>query len=173
MQLPASGGERTGNDGTAGLTKVEVAKRELWKSIESLPPDATFNILFYNHAFTIFRDKMVKATQANKRSAKEYIDGITADSSTNIYDTLERAFEIGGQGAVDRAYKVNFDTIFFLTDGSPTSGKTTDWREILAEVDRWNKAKRIKVHCVGIGPHNSPFLQGLAARTGGEYTTRG
>ena len=74
---------------------------------------------------------------------------------------------------MDKAYKVNFDTIFFLTDGSPTSGKTTDTAEILAEVERWNKAKRIKVHCVGIGPHNSVFLQRLASQTGGEYTARG
>jgi len=173
MQLPASAGDRTGGEGTAGLIKIEVAKNELWKSIQSLPADATFNILFYNHAYTVFRDRMIGASPANKQAAKEYIDGIVADNRTNIYDTLQRAFEIGGQGAVDKEYKVNFDTIFFLTDGSPTSGKTTDWREILAEVERWNKAKRIKVHCVGIGPHNSAFLHGLAAQTGGEYTTRG
>jgi HEAT repeat protein/VWA domain-containing protein len=173
MQGPASTGRTTGNDGTAGLTKIEVAKRELWKSVQSLAPDATFNVLFYNHAFTVFHKGMARATAANKRAVKEYIDGINADSSTNIYDTLERAFQIGGQGAVDKAYKVNFDTIFFLTDGSPTSGKTTDWKEILAEVDRWNKTKRIKVHCVGIGPHNQAFLSQLARKTGGEYTTRG
>jgi len=173
MQLPASPSEQSGNEGTAGLIKVEVAKNELLKSIESLPPDATFNILFYNDHYTVFKERMVKANGANKREARDYISGITASSSTNIYDTLERAFQIGGQGAVDRAYKVNFDTIFFLTDGSPTSGKTTDTGEILAEVDRWNKTKRIKVHCVGIGQHNSRFLQRLAAKTGGKYTSKG
>ena len=173
MQLPASPSNESGNEGTAGLIKVEVAKNELLKSIESLPPDATFNILFYNDHYTVFKERMVKANGANKREARDYIGGITASSSTNIYDTLERAFQIGGQGAVDKAYKVNFDTIFFLTDGSPTSGKTTDTGEILAEVDRWNKTKRIKVHCVGIGQHNSPFLQQLAAKTGGKYTRKG
>jgi len=173
MKGPAASGVETGNEGTAGLTKIEVAKNELLKSLESLPPDSTFNILFYSDSFSIFKEKMVKANGTFKREAREYIEGIAANSSTNIYDVLERAFEIGGQGAVDRAYKVNFDTIFFLTDGSPTSGKTTDTGEILAEVGRWNKAKKIKVHCVGIGAHNSPFLQKLAAMTGGQYTSRG
>jgi len=173
MKGPASSGESTGNDGTGGLTKIEVAKNELWKSIEQLAPDATFNILFFQTDYTVFKQKMVKANAANKRAAKRYIDDIVADGYTNIHDTLERAFQFGGQGAVDKAYKVNFDTIFFLTDGSPTAGKTTDTEEILAAVGRWNMSKRIKVHCVGIGAHNSTFLRKLSADTGGEYTSRG
>jgi len=173
MKSLASSGQSTGDDGMGGLTKIDVAKNELWKSIEQLAPDATFNILFFQTDYTVFKKKMVKATAANKRAAKAYIDGIVADGYTNIHDTLERAFQFGGQGAVDKAYKVNFDTIFFLTDGSPTAGKTTDTGEILAAVGRWNMSKRIKVHCVGIGAHNAPFLMRLSSNTGGEYTSRG
>jgi hypothetical protein len=173
MKSLASSGQSTGNDGTGGLTKIDVAKNELWKSIEQLAPDATFNILFFETDFTVFKKKMVKANAANKRAAKAYIDDIVANGYTNIHDTLERAFQFGGQGAVDKAYKVNFDTIFFLTDGSPTAGKTTDTAEILAAVGRWNMSKRIKVHCVGIGAHNSRFLMRLSSQTGGDYTSRG
>lgn len=172
MDAPAGDATKTGGQGESGLTKFEVARRELLKSVDNLPPDATFNILFYADDYTVFRDKMVKASKANKRAAHDYVGGITPKGSTNIYDTLERAFQIGGHGAVDRAYKVAFDTIFFLTDGSPTSGKTTDTEEILSEVSRWNLAKRIKVHAIGIGAHNGRFLQKLAAQTGGDYVKR-
>ncbi len=172
MDSPAGDATKTGGGGQSGLTKFEVARNELLKSVDNLPADATFNILFYADDYTVFRDKMVKATKSNKRAAHDYVGGITPKGSTNIYDTLERAFQIGGQGAVDRAYKVAFDTIFFLTDGSPTSGKTTDTEEILSEVKRWNLAKRIKVHAIGIGAHNGRFLQKLAAQTGGNYVKR-
>lgn len=172
MAEPARKPGQTGGGGDGQSSKFEIARRELLKSLDSLPPKATFNVLFYNEAFQVFQDKMVKASKANKKAARDFVDGLNAQGATNIYDTLERAFEIGGQGAVDKAYKPNFDTIFFLTDGSPTAGKTTDTKEILAEVDRWNRAKRIKVHCVGVGAHNSRFMRNLAEKTGGQYTAR-
>ena len=98
---------------------------------------------------------------------------------------METAFKMTGVGAAaDRAYEPVFDTIFFMTDGTPTSGKTTDTKLILGDVHRWNEARKIRIHVVGMGGKakgapgqrgddlDKDFLQKLAAENGGECVLR-
>jgi uncharacterized protein with von Willebrand factor type A (vWA) domain len=72
--------------------------------------------------------------------------------STNIYDAFETTFKMMGVGAsADKAYAPVYDTIFFMTDGVPTSGKVKDKDKILSEVRRWNEGRKIRIHVVGMG----------------------
>ena len=77
--------------------------------------------------------------------------------STNIFDTLERAF-------ADQ----DVDTIYLLTDGDPSAGRIKDVEGIAEEVRRWNRTRQIVIHCIGIGT-DSPLLKRLAAENGGSY----
>ena len=64
------------------------------------------------------------------------------------------------------------DAIFLVSDGSPTTpkGEVEDPERTLQAVREWNAAKRVAIHCIGIGArHNSSFLKQLAEENGGQY----
>jgi hypothetical protein len=89
------------------------------------------------------------------------------------------------------------ETIFFLTDGSPTvsddssdigevgrpdkngqvkkmvgNGKMCVPENIVAEIKRVNTFRKCVIHTVGIGPHDSRLMGELARISGGTYTDR-
>jgi len=167
-------------------TKVEIAKSELKKAIAGLPEDASFTILFYNHEIEVYSATMITAGKPAKEKAYSYIDGKVPAGNTNIHDALKAAFDIvmpdrgvpggagggpslTGEGAARKSNKGGADTIFFLTDGKPTTGKILDPAGILAAVATWNETRRIQIHCVGIGDHDKDFLRKLAEGNGGTY----
>jgi hypothetical protein len=102
------------------------------------------------------------------------VKDLGAASSTNIYDAMDAAFKVAGMGARDKEYEPAADTIFLLSDGSPTKpdGSFDDWEKIIRAVDEWNRLKRIKIHTIGVGGHNVAFMSELARRNGGKYVAR-
>ena len=119
-------------------------------------------------------EKMVPSNAAMKKEVEAWIKGLSAASSTNIYDALDSAFRVAGMGARDRHYDLGADTIFLLSDGSPTKpdGTADDWEKILRAVNEWNRLKRVVVHTIGIGGHNAAFMSRLARENGGTYVAR-
>ena len=96
--------------------------------------------------------------------------------TTNILDALREAFRIAGSGATKKDAPVVVDTIYLLTDGSPTDerGFPEDAGRILAAVRRWNALGRVTIHTIGVGNDlNKPFLERLAKDNGGTFLHRG
>ena len=169
-------------------TKIEIAKCELKRAICNLPADALFNIVFYNHEIEVYQKALVKATKGAKESVYRFIDAKGPAGMTNIHDSLQKAFEIAppgkgtagkaggvqvtGSGKRNKPARGGVDTIFFLTDGKPTDGKIVDPNAILAAVRLWNGTRKIQIHTVGIGDHDTSFLQNLAEQNGGTYVKR-
>ncbi|MEM7202159.1 MAG: HEAT repeat domain-containing protein [Planctomycetota bacterium] len=65
------------------------------------------------------------------------------------------------------------DTVFFLSDGRPTTGALVDEKEILAEIDRINEVHRIVFHAIAIGDFQKGFLRQLAEANGGVFVDLG
>ena len=85
------------------------AKRELLASLEALPPETQFQIIFYNLRAEMMplggpSRRLVFASAANKAAARRYLDTIVADNGTDHLPALKAAL------ALDP------DVIFFLTD---------------------------------------------------------
>ena len=157
------------------VAKVDAAKRELIRSLKSIPAKGFFTIIVYNDLIKVWQPKLVKATPANKTKAEEFVGGLTAAQSTNIYGALEACFKLAGMGASDKRYDLGADTIFLLSDGSPTKsdGTLDSTEKILVACREWNRLKRVTIHCIGIGKaHNGAFLGALAAENGGQYVAR-
>jgi hypothetical protein len=85
---------------------------------------------------------------------------------TNTYGALEAAFS-------DKAV----DTIYFLSDGNPTTGTTVNHQEILTAVRRWNQGRNVHIYTIGllVGKYGNEdheklksFLKSLASQNGGE-----
>lgn len=152
-----------------GKARLDLARREVKNAIASLPSDSSFNVIAYNDFVMPWRERQVKASAKNRRSAQEFLDNLFAFGATNIYDSLELAFRISAPGTKDKYYDQSADTILFLSDGGPTAGRTTEPDEILAAVRDWNRVKQVVIHVIGVGRQiNKPLLESLARDSGGE-----
>lgn len=152
----------------AGPPKIVTAKQELIGAINNIDDDEIFNLIFFNHQVVPWQRKMQDGTEGKKKRAIRWVEEQAPTGTTNIYDALEAAYAI----ALSATGEPLIDTIFFLTDGRPTSGKVRDPKRILDEVLEWNKAARIRINAIGIGEHDAELLKGLAQGTGGEYVAK-
>lgn len=154
-------------------SRSEASREELSKALEQLHSNKTFNIIWYNHAATAFKKKMVQATPDNIKAAQKWLKTLPAYSSTNIYDALKMAFTFAGRGAFDTAYDVNFEQIFLMTDGKPTLQGVgdDDPRKIVEGARKWNSLKRVQIHTIAFGNTDIDhvFMFDLASENGGEY----
>ena len=80
----------------------------------------------------------------------------------------------GGRGrGRDGDYMVAVDTIFFLSDGKPTTGRFVDPDDILREVRKLNELRRVVVHTIALGQFQKTFMKRLAKENGGVFVDLG
>jgi len=122
--------------------RIAVAKRELVKAIKSLDEKTLFNLAtFAGHVNTWKKDGEVPATDANKKAALVWIEGaLLPRGATNTYGAL-----IEG---LDRNPLV--DTIFFLSDGIPSTGKYEVPEEILVKLRYANRFRRVIINTIAL-----------------------
>jgi hypothetical protein len=137
---------------------LTVAQRELLRSLEQLPPDARFGVIFYNLSATIFTDSqgrqaLMAATQANKARVRSLLAKVKPNGGTNHMSALRTALALRPE------------VIYFLTDADLMTSK--DVEDILEEAG----ATRIQAIEFGVGPDlgQSVPLRRLAAASGGTY----
>jgi hypothetical protein len=137
---------------------LDVAKREMLSSINQLPPDASFGVIFYSLETRILSDPL----------GRKGLMAATANNKVRVRTQLESISPLGGTDhmlALREALKLEPEVIFFLTDADLMSN--SDVNEILAEVG----STRIQAVEFGLGTElglRSPLAR-LAATTGGSY----
>jgi hypothetical protein len=143
---------------------MELARRELWISLQDLPLTAQFQIVFFNLTNHTFgqpgeRPRLVPATSQNLRLAKQFLRGIRPDSGT---DRLS---------ATLAALRFEPDVLYLLTDADAPELNAKD----LFEIQRANKRKAV-IHVVefGLGGDLSQdsFLKKLARQNNGMHYYR-
>jgi len=148
--------------------RIDILKIELEHVVKNmLPDDAKFNLIAYSDNLLPWKKKLTKAEDRNKQKAVDFVKKMEPKGSTNTHDALELAF-------TDKSV----DTIYFLSDGAPTSGKLIHPDEILFAVRRWNQGRKVIIHTIGLlvgkyqqNENHEPlkkFLQRLASDNGGE-----
>lgn len=142
----------------ASHSSLEVAKRELLASLDQLPPDAEFAVVFYNMTPRMLSDPLghkgrMSATAANKARIRSQLSTIVPDGGTDHMSALRAALALRPE------------VVFFLTDADlMTNG---DVNEILSEAG----TSRIQAVEFGRGMNlgeRTP-LRRLATTTGGAY----
>jgi len=143
--------------GEEGTTRIEVAKEQLRNTLRSLADGVLFNIIPFSNGAYAYEDFLVELSEEERSLAGEYVDALQASGGTNIHDAIEAAFR-----------DPEVDTIYLLSDGSPSAGPITDAGLLRDEVARWNSIRGIRIHCVAVG-QDHPLLRGLAEDSGGKY----
>lgn len=151
-------------------TKLAMVQAELIRVIKSLPEDTLFNIVAFESTVVSWKDMQVKADKKTKEDAIKWVEKLTANGQTNIYDALVEAFgRITKGGKVNTEYKTGPDTIFLLSDGLPNVGTISKMPEILEAVKQMNRIRQVTIHTIGVGTMTKMFLEPLAQQNGGTF----
>lgn len=136
-------------------SRMELAKKELARTLSAMSKDAQVNLIFFDDRLEPWH-RQLAPLKSSLKEALAIVARLQPRGSTNIFDALELAF----------AHK-EVDTIFLLSDGDPTNGRIIDPDDILVEIRRANRTRKIQLHTIAFAP--SPFLRALAEQNGGRY----
>lgn len=187
---------RTGRQ-YASTKRLEIVKEELIATIGSLSDATNFNIIAFATDVELWKKNAVRANVLNRNAAAEWVGklspkgsgGVTFRSrsglpsssanegATNTHLALMTAFgeQLDSRGSNAFVTKVvdPIDTIFFLTDGEPTVGKTVDMHEIRQEVRRVNAYRGVQLHVIYVGAFGGKDFQKLAEENNGVFVSIG
>ena len=156
--IDCSGSMDTRAGQVRGRNTLDVAKVELLASLDPLPSDAKFGVIFYNMNATVITDPagrkdLMTASPSNKARVRTLLGEVVPYGSTDHILALRTALAMKPE------------VIFFLTDADLMS--QSDAEEIRREAGR----TRILAVEFGIGPavRGAAPLRRLAESTGGSY----
>ena len=142
--------------GRGGEKRIDLAKRELLRTLKALDKRSFFNLIIFSDKERSWRDSISEYNTENLEDAEDYVHKFKAGGATNLYAALRLAYD-----------DPDVDTIFVLSDGEPTV-PPTDPRTILGDVESWNEHRGVTIHCVAVGG-NLAILEMLSQSTGGSY----
>jgi hypothetical protein len=152
-------------------TRIGVCKEELAQSIGELDPRTRLTVTFFNNRVRTWQSTPVAAGSMGDQAISA-IRSVQPSGQTNYYDALRMTLgmEGGGAGRSSR-FADTPDTLFFLTDGTPTDGEITKSDELLAWFLERNRFARLRVHVIAMGTTDVDveFLHRFAKSTGGTF----
>jgi hypothetical protein len=152
------------------VTKLTRAREELLRTLNSLSTSVRFNIILFNDQVHGFSDKPVALNEKNIKKVMAFFETVQAEGDTNLFDALNLALEIKNMGLVDHfGDNLEFDTLFLLSDGVPTTGLVIDPEEILRIITRGNQLAKIKINTIYLGEGPSQFMRELANKNFGQH----
>lgn len=135
------------------MTTLHGVISELKESIGRLRRTQKFHVVFFNSGTPLENPpkRLVSAIQAHKREAFRFFDGVVPGGSTDPKVAMRRAFS------------VDPDLIYFLTDGE------FDER-LLQTLDGLNRGRRVRIFTIAyVSQEGAALLERIAREHNGEY----
>ena len=200
METPFGDPDRLKSTGRtyASLQRLEIVKEELIATINELPETTNFNILTFASDVDPWKKDMCRANVLNKNNAVSFVRGLkpvggasagfkaqtglstqlVEAGGTNTRAALLCALGLPGDvvdvaDAASKPPKTPLDTIFFLTDGEPTVGRSVDMNVIRGEVRRVNQYRGVAIHVIYVGEFGGEDFEDLAHENGGIFVAIG
>ncbi|MCA8957447.1 MAG: HEAT repeat domain-containing protein [Planctomycetes bacterium] len=152
-----------------GLTRLDMAKRELVKAVAGLPRDARFNVITFATDVTRWRRDLVPAAPTQRKRLAQMLDKLVPRGATNLFGALKEALGIRSLRLGAR-YGVPVDEVFVLSDGEPTAGELKDPQAILDLIRDTNRYSSVRINTLYMGGGaESDFMRRLAEENGGTY----
>ena len=92
---------------------------------------------------------------------------------TNTYAALMAAFGQADESVPNWKARTKVDTIFFVTDGTPTIGEITDVDKLIEFFTELNRTRGVVIHVVTFDKESHRKLRPLAEKNGGQCVLRG
>ncbi|MHC4829803.1 MAG: VWA domain-containing protein [Planctomycetota bacterium] len=190
--LPRGGRKKSGageDEATSSRVRLDRAKAELLRAIESMPKQAKYTILAYSGKsgrrtipgqpqpdepapqwLKVLSKRMLKANDSSQKKAKAFIESLKAEGATFTGSAIEAALEVK-----------DADLIVLLSDGAPTewtdAGAVLSPTQIREKIRTANRFKRATIDTFGFAAADQglggggfvEFMKGVAADSGGFY----
>lgn len=139
---------------------MEAAKIALLKTVESLPEAVSFDIVMFDQTPAVWQPRLLPATQPVKQMAAQSV--------------MARGMKIGtaSHAALNAAFNLEPEVIYFLSDGEPTDGQPA---QIVESISERNRTRRITIHTIGVvtqrggGAGLTFFMKPLAENNFGSF----
>jgi hypothetical protein len=150
--------------------RIDVAKAAAKTAIERLDPRARFNVVFFSTRVRPWKDVLVGAS-GHAQAAISAIMGAGLEDETNIFGALKAAVGLHEQDTLQAGLDPIPDTIYFLTDGTPTRGEITDKDTILSWMRDMNRFAKVELNVIAMGTLgiDIAFLSALASENDGLF----
>lgn len=152
---------------------VDVAGYELRQLLRTLPDDATFNVMLFWKDRELALKKPGRGRKALK-AAMNFVEEIPLRDGTDHWAALCRGYRTYGD-ATPKANlsRLDFDTIFLISDGLPSTG-IRDADILVERLGDMNRFRKIAVHTVALESdgRGNGFLERVARATGGRFIRR-
>jgi HEAT repeat protein len=162
--------------------KMDIAKNELLELVATLDRNVYFNIVTFAGKAETWKNGLISGTAKN--AAIKYLRRLkpvapaSGNSSgeaqkTNTYAAFMAAFGMADQKVPDWKARTKVDTIFFVTDGLPTTGKIVEMRKLVEAINDINRTRGIVIHVICFDKEALRRLKPLAEQSGGQAVLRG
>lgn len=157
-----------------GERKIDVALKELSGTLKSLPAEAKFNIIILSTEATHYNKRkssktMLPATDSNKKIALNFVKSLW-----DILEDIKRGRGDHYDALIEAFSEPEADTVFLLSDGNPTYGTYINNENIIENISKYNRFKKIMIHTIMTGKKgtNRKLMEKLADISNGIYTER-
>ena len=170
ITIPKGASTQLGDIPTTG-TRMQVAKQVLADAITKLKPKVRFSLVFFSTDVRPWKKGLVPASSGNTAAAAAAVMSAPASGETNIHGALKAALGLHEQPTISARLQNIPDTVYFLTDGSPTRGEITATPELLGWFRDLNRFAKVRLNVVAFGNLgvDLEFLRKLAAAGDGEF----
>ena len=149
--------------GTGGR-RIDAVRAELRSTLAALPDGVRVNLVTFGENVRAFAPSARPLNAKTRQAISAFSQETTLESETNLAGGVLKALE-------DDA----IDTVYLLTDGSPTIGDYVSFTRVRLGVERANRTRRVAVHTIGFGvtgDNTKRFLKNLADDNDGQYVLR-
>lgn len=169
INVPPEAAKQLGDVPSTG-TRAQIAQAALIEALKSMDPRTRFTLVFFSSEVRPWKDGLV-AAGGNLEAAIGAVKSATFDGETNIYGALKAALGLHEKPTIDATLDPIPDTVYFLTDGSPTRGEITSTPELLSWFEDLNRFAKVELHVIALGNLgvDLDFLRELAASGGGDF----
>ena len=152
------------SEGGEDLRRLDYAKRELLKAIDSLTPNSMFNLVTFNgdDEAEAWKKELVPANKRNKGRFEKFVEKLRPLGGTNLWSGMEKALGIKTL-VYGSHYETTVDELFLLSDGAPSAGDVIDPVEILRLTNEVNQFKEVRINTVFISSRTPPEVTAAQA----------
>jgi hypothetical protein len=162
--------------------KLEIAKRELIGLLATLDDRVLFNVITFAGRVKPWRPQLVSGMQ--KTAAIKYVAKLRPiqtggrgaggeEQLTNTWGALMAAFGVEDKPVPDWRGRTKVDTIFLVTDGTPTMGRIQEIPKLIRAITEMNRSRGTVIHVICFDKVTGRRLRPLAEQNGGQLVVRG
>lgn len=158
-------------------TKFDLAREEIAASLATLDPRVRFNLYFFRSTAFSWKSGLtpvggaVDSAVSRLANERPKDGGAAGSQQTNYVDVFRLVLGVKPGEDLQGQFSDTPDTIYFLTDGEPTTGDITDVDVLISWFSELNRFARVKVNVITFGSLGVEvdFLRRLATQNGGTF----